>query len=256
MAVTKRAGRTANRSPKRQWELSDRTKKILIITTASIVVIIGGIWAFDVLVAPAKPDLAVAKETQVAEYLGHPKGFARLPVEQREQFLVDVIQRCDTPERVEAMSRAMRQMSFGERQQFLDATFEIGKDKFVKASEDYLKTPKAERQRYVDGVLANFDRMRQQLAGPAPAQTTARRGGGGPGPAGAAGAPGPVAVNRGELASPFKDHIPQKSDAFTKMIVDRTTPSERAKAKPLVDDIAQRLDQRKQQERAMGGRRG
>lgn len=234
------AGRQARRG-RSKWEVSDRTKKVLIIGASGLLVLIGAWWAVDILVAPAKPDVAVAPVEQVAEFLGNPRGFARMPIERREQFLVDVVQSCNTPERVQSMSKALSQMSFTERQQFLDGTFEIVKDKFVRASDEYVRTPRAKRGQYVNQVIKNFEGLRTRLAGPAPAAAAPRGTAGHAGPA--ARTDGPVAT----LASPFQDHIPQKSDALTKMVVDRTTPSERAKVKPLADDILQELDRRKQQ---------
>lgn len=238
MASNKQTAKSAQRNREPRRELSPGTKKALIIGVAGVVVLVGGIWAFEVLTAPAKPDIQTAKVPEITQFLGHPRGLARMPVAQREEFLVAVVQKYSEPNRVEEMSRALREMAPGERETLMDATFEIGKDKFVKAAEEYVQLPKKDRPAFLDKVIHDVENLRQRLGG-APA------GGGGVGPAGVA-RPGPV----NNLVSPFKEHIPTKSDAMAKMIVDRTTPSERAKAKPLMDDLAQRSDQLRRDPRA------
>jgi hypothetical protein len=231
--------KTRDKAKKRQpqWELSERTKKALIIGVVGVVVLIGGVWAFNHLIAPAKPDLKVASAEKVADYLAHPLGFSNLPIPKREEFLVQVVQTYNTPERVESMNRALTRMSFTGRQQFLDSVFECGKADVLKAADEYQKTPKEKRQQFVDKVIRDFDALRTRLGG-------APSGGGGTG--GAAGGPIPQA----NLASPFKDHIPTKSDAWAKAVVDRTNPAERAKAKPFMDDLGQRVEQLRSNARA------
>lgn len=232
MASSRATARGSQKARGPQWEISPSTKKAVIAGAAGVVVLVAGIWAFQVLTAPPKPDLKVAKVDKVCEFLGHPRGLARMPVEQREQFLVEVVQTYNTPERFDEMATALRQMSFTERQQLLDATFEIGKVKFVKAADEYAKTPKQDRAQFVDKVVRDFDNLRVRL-------------GGGPiaGGAAAVNAAGVKPGPNSNLGGIFKDHIPTKSDAWAKMAVDRTTPGERAKMKPLADDLAQRLDQ-------------
>ncbi|MGB9623324.1 MAG: hypothetical protein ACPMAQ_00540 [Phycisphaerae bacterium] len=235
MASSKHTGRDRRTDRAPRWELSPNTRKALLIGTAGLVVVVLGVWAFQVLVAPAKPDLKVATVKQVCEYLGHPRGFASLPVDRREEFLADVVRTYSAPERFEDMSRALAQMSFIERQQLVDAVFEIGKDKFVKASQEYVRTPKKDRPAFVDKVIRDMESFRAGLVGtPTAGARSAHGGGGGAGPQA-----GPV----NSLANVFKDHVPTKSDAWAKMLVDRTSPSERQQAKPLADDLAQRLDQ-------------
>jgi hypothetical protein len=234
MASNTRTGKDSRRGRGARWELSPGTKKALIAGVVGVLVLVLGVWAFEVLTAPPKPDLKVAKIDQVIEFLGHPRGFARMPVEKREQFLVDVAQAYSTPQRFEEMSHALAQMSFVERQQFVDGVFEIGKVKFVKASEEYARTPKKDRAQFVDHVIRDMERLRASLTATP---------GGGDRPRVAGGGGGPQMASVGSLASVFKEHVPTKSDAWAKAIVDRTTPAERQKAKPLADDVAKRLDQ-------------
>lgn len=242
-------GHRAGRRSKARWELSDRTKRTLIIGSVGVIVLIVGVWAVDVLIAPAKPDLQVATPQQVAEFLGHPRGFSRLPIAKREQFLVECVQRYNTPELVESMSRELSRMSYTQRQQFLDGVFEVGKENFVKAAEEYKRTPKTQKKEFVDKVIRSVDGLRRRILSPAGGAAGGGGGGGGGGPLAAGAGPAPPRPN---LVSPFKDHMPQKSDQWTKMIIDRTTPSERNAIKPLADDVSLRMEELRQQ-RAQAG---
>ncbi|MBN1491774.1 MAG: hypothetical protein JXA69_17810 [Phycisphaerae bacterium] len=217
-------GTTTRKSHKKQRqhrELSASTKKALLAGGIGLVVLVGAVLAFDMLTAPPEPDLQMATAEEVSGFLGHRRGFARLSLEEREAFLGEVAQRCDTPERIQALSLALSHLSYEERQQFLDATFEITKDKFLKAAEQYTRTPKAQKRQFADHSLKQLQTLQQKLCGTPPV--------GGP-------------PREGSLASAFQDHFPDKSEAWIKMVVARTTPAERALAKPFIDDMVERAE--------------
>jgi hypothetical protein len=224
MATVKRRSRTDRR---KGIQLSDSQKTALVVAIAAVVLLAGGYWVFDMLMAPAKPDAAVASTDQIADYLGHRRGFERLSVDNREKYLVEIIRACDTPEKVAEMSRALDRLPPSDKQRFLDATFEIGKERFMVAAKEYTKLPQKKRRHFVDDVIDNFDNFAQRIAT------------NGTGPTGF----------QNSLASPFKNHIPDRSDEWHKMIIARTTPSERAKAKPLADALMERVDERHSQSR-------
>lgn len=220
MGSQARLNKGMRRKDRVSFELSRRTKITIIAALSGVVVCVGGAWLFYQFTTIPKPDLLKAEPTQVAEYLGDSRGFSRLAIPQREQFLVEVIKKCDTPEKVERMSQALRKLSFSQQQELLDASFDIGKERFLEASAKYAQTPKNQKKAFVDNMLDQFGNMRTQIGGQ-------------------------DFSNPNNLANPFKDHIPTKSDQWTKMILSRTSPSERSKAKPLVDDITNRAEEMK-----------
>jgi len=221
--------------PRRRWELSRRGRIVLGSAVGGTVLLIGAYMLVDYLMVKPPPEIQAATPQQIAEYLGDSRGLARLSLPKREEYLVHVVETYNSdPVRCEQLSRALGQLSYEQQQQFLDAVFEIGKDKVMKAAAEYKRTPPVRRRRFVDDVIRNVDAFRNSLAGPARAQA---------GPGGGA-APVPT------LVSPFEKHIPKKSDQWTKMIVSRTSPAERAQAKDLVDDLAARYDQLRHDPRA------
>lgn len=221
MSTREPVARTSGRRSGARRQMSQRTRNTLVIAVVGVIVVAAGVWVFDALTAPKKPDLTVANPQQITEYLVHPRGFSRLSVPDRKQYLEQIGQYCAQPERFEAMQSALNRLSPGERQVFADATFEVAKEEFISASDDYARTPTQQRKAFVDQVITRMDGIKATLRGGAP--------------------PGSPS-----LADTFKQDTPAKSDAWLKQIVARTSPAERTKAKPLMDDMVKRYEEFKQ----------
>jgi len=225
MASYKSRASVSRRKTRSHRELSPGTKKALIAGAACVVILIAGLWAFDALTIPKPPDLKTATPDQQAEFLAS-RGYSRMSIPEREEYLGRVVEYyTQTPERTEALNRAFERLSFSEQQRFIDATFDVAKDKVLKASDEYLRTPPAARAQFTARAMQNLEAFRRRL--------------------GAAETP-----DGNNLATPFKNHIPQRSEAWTRAIVDRTNPAERAKAKPFIDDLARQYELKRQRERS------
>lgn len=220
MAMDTGAIRRPRRAGRAERELSPRTKMALMVGTAGVVLLIGGFYAIEFLTAPPKPDLNTAPPAKVAEYLGHARGFASLSIPEREKFVINVLQNYKDEEKVRQLSQQLRQLSGSEQQQFLDATFDIGKKRLVEASDEYARVAQNRKKEFLGKVVADFDTLRVTLGGQ-------------------------DFNNPNNLTTPFKEHVPTKSDQWTKLILERTTPAERAKAQPLIDDLSEHMSEMK-----------
>ncbi len=197
--------------------LSERTKKILLACAAGIVVVGGGWYAYYALTTIAPPDLASASPEQVVDYLGNERGFSRLSLDGRERFLTSASQRFfqNTQSR-EQLNQALRRMSAAEQQVFVDAGFELATDRFLHRAREFQKVSPVQRMQFVDNMIRDFEKTRQQLAGFSP---------------------------QDNLAEPFKNSMPTTSDGLTKAIVTRTNARQRAEAQPLFDALTARHKQ-------------
>ncbi len=203
--------------------MSGRTKKTLMAVLASVVIIGGGVWGYYKVTTIPPPDLTVAKSEDVAAYLGNSRGFARLPVDNRQEFLFRACQRFGEGEARVEFSRSLHRMPRRAREVFLDAVYDLTRVRIVEHARAFNKTSsRRERVRFVDRAIRNFEGMRRPLSG-----ATVRGMGG----------PGAPAVNLGE---PFKNDLPRGSDEFMKVAVAQTTARERAEIKPFVDAVAAR----------------
>lgn len=197
--------------------LSDRTKKLLLACTASVVVAGGGWYAYYALTTIAPPDLTTSSPEQVVDYLGNQRGFSRLSLDRREQFLVQASQRfLQDPRSRDQLNQALRRMSPAEQQVFVDAGFELATSRFLDRAREYQRVSPSQRRQFVDNMIRDFEQTRQQLAGFTPQEN---------------------------LAEPFKNSMPTTSDGLTKAIVTRTNARQRAEAQPLFDALTARHKQ-------------
>jgi hypothetical protein len=216
--------------------MSDRSKKILLGVLAGVVLVGGGWWAYYKLTTIPPPDLASATGEEVVSYLGDSRGYARLGVDERQDYLVRVCQRYATGSDRENLNHALHRMTRSERQVFLDATFDVGRVRAVKLASEYnrLSNPR-EKTAFVDKAMRTFEEMRAPLSG-APV-------------IGPNGQPTPPMANLGDA---FRDDMPKGGDEMMKVIVSKTSSKERSEVKPLVDAIATRYKEKEARKRAQG----
>jgi len=199
--------------------ISQRTKVTLLIAVAAVVVIGGGWWAYFKFTTVPPPALATATPENVVEFLGDTRGYARMPIPQAEAFLVKTYERFNTYEDRANLVRSFRRMPHSKRQLCVDKTFDVAREITVRSAEEYRQMPKSQRTKFVDQTMHRFRAMRGELGG-----------GGDPN------------VDLGQAVMP---HLPTTSRDVERLVLNRTTPSERAKVEPFVNAIAKRHEEMK-----------
>lgn len=245
LVVSKHSKRTHKRGKKqaKKGGMSDSAKKKLAIGTGSVAVLVLGVWAWFAFTTIAPPKLDTADSQQVAAFLGNKRGFKRMPVDRREAFLNSAYQRFSRGQDRGDFTRSLRQMSSSEKRVFVNAGFDIASKKFMKQAREYNKTPANKRAQALDKIIRNFEGMRRELGG-GDRRYAGGAGGGGGGGGGVAPGGGRM-IDGGSVADPFKGAIPTKSDELMKVLINKTSPKERAEARPLIDDLAERYKELK-----------
>lgn len=215
MAKTKKR----KKKPTPAVRISPRTKVTLLIAAVSLVVIVGGWWAYFKLTTAPPPELATATTEDVAEFLGNSRGYARMPIPQAEKFLVRTYERFNTYEDRANLVRSFRRLPQTQQKLCVDKTFDVARDITLRSAEEYRRLPKKEKRKFVDKTIRRFRAMQGQLGG-----------GGDPN------------IDFGQAVTP---HLPTTSHDMRKLLVTRTTPSQRAKVEPFVNAVAKRYEEQK-----------
>jgi hypothetical protein len=92
------------------------------------------------------------------------------------------------------------------------AAMDIGLDQLTREARRYNQLSPREREEFVDEALKAQAELKKQVAG---------------------------------LTDPFKDGLPTNQQGWTKMLVARTSASQRAKIKPLVDHMISAAESRR-----------
>jgi hypothetical protein len=203
--------------------ISQRTKVTLLVAAAAVVVIGGGWWAYFKLTTVPPPELATATTEDVVEFLVDARGYGRLSIPQREVFLVNTYQRFNTYEDRANLVRSFRRLPRSKQQRVVEKTFDVVRQITLRSAEEYRQMPKREKTKFVDQTMQRFRAMRGELGG-----------GGDPN------------VDFGPAVMP---HLPTTSRDVERLLINRTTPSERAKVEPFVNAIAKRHEEVKKNRR-------
>jgi hypothetical protein len=237
--------KSSSRNSQRRITLSDRTKKVLLAGTGSVLVVAIGWWAYFTFTTVAPPNVQAAPPPQVAQYLGNARGFARLNCDERGKFLGDMWNAYSQGEKRGELAQAFNRMSFSERQVFVDAAFETVKVDFLKQANEFNKLPKSKKDQFVDNVMNQLDQQRRAIAGSKSSNNNVKPG-----------VPGrPEADNKAaktetaSLTEPFESCVPTTTDGMAKLLVTRTSATDRAKAEGLFDAITARYKAREEQRR-------
>jgi len=188
-------------------------KKSLLIAAACVVVIGGGIWAYTALTTMTPPPPAKSSPENVADFLGNARGFGRMPVNRRADYMAGAIQQFSDPDSLQRFHRSLSRMTKKQRHVFQDAIFDTGRVQFVDKAREYDRTNPRNRQRFVDQTIRDFETMQSKFSGP----------------------PG-----AGSLGKVFEKDMPSGSDEWMKFIVTKTSPRERAEAEDFFEAIAAR----------------
>lgn len=194
----------------------------LAALAGGVLVIGGAWWAYVALTAMPPPDVQVADSDEVAEFLGSKRGFARLSIDEREEYVAKAFDRfaSDPDDRV-AFHRSLRRMSPSQRDVFLNGFLEVAKTRFVEKAREYNRAKSGHaKRRFVDNVIRDLETLRGHLVG---------------GPGGVANGP--------NLGNPFAEDVPKGGDAIAHRVWSLTTPREREESKELLEDMDARINE-------------
>ena len=187
----------------------------------AIVVASGAYFAYDKVTAIAPPDVKEAKPEEIGDFMGHPRGFARLPVPKRGEFLGGLAAAHTKPEKREKLAKAFRRMTSEEKKVCWDAIWDVGYDAVNKEVDAFRKLPPEERAAFIDKRIAAYNRGRIYVAGNSRAA---------------------------QYSPPLFDEswlegMPTNSDGMVKMIIAKTRPKDRVRMKPFVEALTSRVDE-------------
>lgn len=168
-----------------------------------------------VAIRPPVPDLQVAGNQQIVDFMAHPQGLERLSLPDREAFIVELVRTCAEPLRRRDLVRRIRQMSSGERVEIREALVHTVRDRIVEDSKEYQRVEGAAfREEFVNQRMGNYARLQKSLKGKAPEEN---------------------------ILLTLDERLPQNTEGWTKYFLSRTRPTERALAKPFLDHVEQRI---------------
>lgn len=222
------AMRQEKREKRRDWNeiLWEGPRKWMVIVPAFLLLLVGGWLAYDQFRIIPPPDVKVATAEEVVDFVSNPQGLPRMDVQQREQFLVSTWQYYAqaSPQQQQILVQRLNQLPPSRQRVFTDATFDIMREHVMRHSSEYARQRSAaDKARYVDKAIGDFERMRREVTG---AGTLA---------------PG---MN---VTSPFQAAAPKTSGEIQNIVTSKTSPSEQAKAEPFVNKVVERYKQMKAQ---------
>jgi len=189
-------------------------RRAWVILALCVLAVVGLCFYFLLYAARTPPDLSQATLQEVVAYLVAPRGLAKLPLDRREQYLIDAYQRFARDDEWGKAGRLFRQVPPVELEIFRDAVFEIGRARFMGYAREFNRLPADQRRAYLDQTIRNITEMGARLGG----QIDKAR----------------------SLAEPLKEVIPSDNDALMQYVITKTSPRERAEAQALVDALLQR----------------
>lgn len=215
MAKTKKKKSKSTAAPK----ISRRTKITLLVTAVSLVVIVGGWWSYFKLTTIPPPELATTTPEEVVKFLGNSRGYARMPIPKAEAFLARTYERFNSYEDRSNLVRAFRRLPQSKQKNCVNKTFDVAREITLRSADEYRHLPKKEKAKFVEKTVKRFRAMQGQMGG-----------GGDPN------------VDFGQAVSP---HLPTTSRDMQKLLVTRTTPTQRAKIEPFVNAVAKYYEKEK-----------
>jgi hypothetical protein len=165
------------------------------------------------------PDVVTAAPMEIARFLGHPRGLARLSIAEREAFMVRLLTTDYEPDRRAELASALRQMTTREKEIRRDALWEVGYSALSKLAEEYRRTAPKDRVVFVDEKLAGYFRAKRELKAKHPAREGE-----------------PELLDRSWL-----DGLPTKKEGMVQLILERTTSEDRKRIGPYVEAVMARM---------------
>jgi DNA-directed RNA polymerase subunit F len=192
---------------------ADKLKPVLLIGVLALILLGGGLWyAFFSPVPP--PPVKKAETEKVVEYLVDKRGFQKLSIADREQYLKKVYAHFGEEKEWTQVGRMFRRMPRKQLENFRNAVFEIAKTRFLEHARKFNDLPPEKRPEYLDKIFVEFTQMGQKY--------------------------GSNAGQAKDAAAPFREVLPQSNDELVKFIVTQTSDRERREAGALYDALLQR----------------
>lgn len=217
--------RKSQKPQRQQIALSDRTKKILLGSSGGVLVVVASFWAYYTFTTVPPPKLDKATAADVASFLGNERGISRLNYDNREKFLADMWAKFGDGDKREQLAAAFDKMTPAQRDVFINASFDLAKDRFLKQATTFQDLPPHKRTEFVDNMINQIETQRLSIGGAGPRS------------------------GKSNLAKAFESAVPNTTDGMTKVLIDRTNARQRAKAQPLFDAITVRYKERQDQRR-------
>lgn len=137
----------------------------LIGVLGATAVVGGGYLLYAWALGVSMPDPATASPEQITRFLGHAKGLAALPVDERQAFMTRLLKACEDPARCDLLVSATRRMTVAEKEVCREALWDVGYSLFTQEAGAYHRTPERERATFIDRRVADYYLARDQLAG-------------------------------------------------------------------------------------------
>lgn len=197
--------------------ISQRTRNSLLVLAGTLALCAAGYWAYFTFTTMSPPPVASATSDEIVAYLGNDRGLGRLPVQRREQYLVETLQRFSEGDLRRQFNASIGRMSQQQRDAFFNSITDIGRVRLMENARLYndMKSS-SEKAAFIDNVIRNFEGVRSGLAG---------KGG------------------LDNLGEHFKESMPSRNDEYTKFLITKLSPRERSEARGFVDDVAERYQQ-------------
>ena len=212
---------------KRIWH-EDRPKVVwgTVLGGGTLVILVGACLLYDALVSPPMP--ALDRPQAVAEYLGHAWGWRKLSVPKRKEWLGQVVQANATGRQRKALAVAFRRLPKADRRVFMDGFLDIMMPEVLADARVFNRTPRRQRNDFLRKKLQDFGNLENALRGNGGAST--------------------------DLLGPFGAALPSNASGWTKTLVQKTSPTDRATMKPYIDELTSHAKWMKQQAQAAAPR--
>lgn len=195
-------GATASTNSNSRW--------IGLAVVAAAVLLLGGYWAVDTLTSPAAPDVATAEPAVIVEFMGHPKGLARMSRGEQVAFLGSIWPRFTSDDGKEAFATAFAELPPSAMNRIQECVFDLAKAKILEDAEKYNSLPEEKRQEFIRAQINGYDKFRSNF--------------------------------RGDTVDAMKSGLPMDPDEWSKSLMTRTTAAERALAQPFVEALQNEIE--------------
>ena len=210
-----------NKQKRDMRELFAGRRKWYAIGPGCLLLLLLGWFAYVKLTVIPPPDIKSSKPETMVDYMTDSRGWIQQPVQQREQYAMQMWEHYRQSSQDEQMrlARSFQSLSPAQQHVFAQASAGIIRNHVMDGAGKFnnLSTP-AQRAEFVDKAWNDIHNVGSALAG---------------------GGPGGTGVNSG-VGDVLRNAAPKNGDELQKVLITETTPGDRSKAEPFVNAMAQR----------------
>ncbi len=206
-----------------QWS-DPRRRTVLIVAggvLGALAVGLGGYLVYDQVVTVPVPDIETASPKDIAGFVGHPRGLARMPTAKRAEFLYKLAGNHYEPARRRELASAFRQMTSEQKRTCREAVFDVGYEVLNEQVADFYKAPEQDRAEFIDRKIAEYHVAQRYVAG----------------------SPRAKREHPPLFDDSWMEGLPTDSDGVVKLMIAKTRPKDRARLKPYMEAIRARMDE-------------